>query len=185
MIKRQCSLRHARFVPALYILHIITAQADTPDYRLLFKDAGTNLAAADQQAIFMTLGLAPTVDGTGLIFKDMECPAFLFDEVVVKDLNADGQAEVILRGGNTCTSGGNGSSLWLLSKNAQGDWQIHLGFPAGGYTLLAEGRQGFPDIQTGGMGWCEAIWRWDGQTYQHWKNVPTQPGGCDHLRQAP
>ena len=105
----------------------------------------------------------------------------MFDDVTAKDLNGDGQAEVILLGGNTCTSGGNGSSLWLLTKSADGAWQTHLGFTAGAYTLLAEKSQGFPDIRVGGMGWCEGVWRWDGKTYQHLKNVATQPGGCDHL----
>lgn len=51
----------------------------------------------------------------------------------------------------------------------------------GGYRHPSDKHQGFPDLQFGGMGWCEAVWRWDGQTYRHFKNLPTQPGGCDRL----
>jgi hypothetical protein len=51
----------------------------------------------------------------------------------------------------------------------------------GGYRHPSDKHPGFPDLQFGGMGWCEAVWRWDGQTYRHLKNVPTQPGGCDRL----
>lgn len=148
-------------------------------HRLLFRQAQGSLPEADQRAVYAGLTLTVSPDGNGLMYKDMECPGFLFNEVAAKDLNGDGQPEVIVLGGNSCTSGGNGSSLWLLTKSADGAWQKHLGFPAGGYTLLSEKHQGFPDIQVGGMGWCEAVWRWDGQTYQHLKNVATQPGGCD------
>lgn len=167
----------AGLVLALTFLSCSAAADD--GYRMLFGQASGSLPEADQRAVYTGLNLAVSPDGGGLIFKDMACPAFQFDEVTVTDINGDDQPEVILRGGNTCTSGGDGSSLWLLSKSAQGGWQAHLGFPAGGYTLLAEKHQGFPDIQVGGMGWCEAVWRWDGSTYQHLKNVATQPGGCD------
>lgn len=150
-------------------------------YRLLFGSANGSLPESDQRAIYASLNLETSPNGAGLKVKELGCPAFLFDEVAVQDLDGDGRNEVVLRGGNTCTSGGVGSSVWLLTRSAQGIWQTHLGFPAGGYTVLAEKHLGLPDIRTGGMGWCEAVWRWDGQTYQHLKNVPTQPGGCDHL----
>lgn len=150
-------------------------------HRLLFSQAQGSLPEADQRAIYASFGLRVSPDGGGLLFNDLECPPMLFEEVVVSDLDGDGTDEVVLRGGNTCISGGNGSSIWLFVKSAQGQWQPHLGFPAGAYTVLAEKHQGFPDLQFGGMGWCESVWRWDGQTYQHLKNVPTQSGGCDHL----
>jgi hypothetical protein len=51
----------------------------------------------------------------------------------------------------------------------------------GGYRHPSDKHPGFPDLQFGGMGWCEAVWRWDGQTYRHLNNMPTQPGGCDRL----
>ena len=171
--------RFAHMSLALALTALACPAAADDGHRLLFGQASGSLPEVDQRAVYARLNLALSPDGGGLTFKDMECPAFQFDEVAVKDLNGDGRVEVLLRGGNTCTSGGDGSSLWLLTKTAQGSWQTHLGFPAGGYTLLAEKQQGFPDIRVGGMGWCEAVWRWDGTTYQHLKNVATQPGGCD------
>ena len=177
MRQRRHDLEHAGLALALIALSCPAAADD--GYRKLFGQASGSLPEADQKAVYAAMDLAASPDGAGFMFKDMGCPAFVFDDVTAKDLNGDGQPEVILLGGNTCTSGGNGSSLWLLTKSADGAWQTHLGFTAGAYTLLAETSQGFPDIRVGGMGWCEGVWRWDGKTYQHLRNVATQPGGCD------
>lgn len=174
--------------PLIFVITLATAAADsaTPTvddgYRLLFQQAHGSLPEADQRAVYASLNLKLSPDGQGLIFKDLECPPFEFNAADIMDLNGDGQDEVMLRGGNTCTSGGDGSSIWLLTKSAQGAWVTHLGFPAGGYRVLPEKHLGFPDLQFGGMGFCEGVWRWDGQTYQHFKDVATQAGGCDRLR---
>ena len=109
------------FILTLFILPCTSDGASSDEgYRQLFKQVNGSLPEADQRAVYAALGLAASQDGSALIFKDMECPAFVFDEVTVRDLDGDGQAEVMLRGGNTCTSGGNGSSLWLLTKSAHG-----------------------------------------------------------------
>lgn len=88
-------------------------------YRLLIGSANGSLPESDQRAIYASLNLETNPDGAGLKFKELECPAFLFDEVAVQDLDGDGRNEVVLRGGNTCTSGGDGSSVWLLTRSAQ------------------------------------------------------------------
>ncbi len=174
-------------LPLLCFCFVLNASATFPaladeGHKLLFSQTKASLPETDQRAIYARLDLTMSPDETGLGFKGLECPPFMFNEVAVTDLDGDGQQEIIARGGNTCTSGGNGSSIWLLTKSTAGNWDLHLGFPSGGYTVIAEKHQGFPDLQFGGMGWCESVWRWDGATYQHFKNVATQPGGCDQPR---
>jgi len=33
-----------------------------------------------------------------------------------------------------------------------------------------EGIQGYPELPIGGAGFCFAVWRWDGRTYNHLRN---------------
>ena len=95
-------------------------------------------------------------------------------------LNADGEDEVFLVSGNLYLSSCTGSFVSLFIRTASGgDWQMNLDFPTAGYTILPEGNAGFPDLQFGGMGWCEAVCRWNDSTaYQYHRNVPTAPDGC-------
>lgn len=72
-----------------------------------------------------------------------------------------------------------GSTITLWIKNADGSYAMNLDFPAGGWTVLETSNMGYPDIAIGGAGFCEAVWRWDGTTYQHHGNRETEPGGCD------
>jgi hypothetical protein len=74
-----------------------------------------------------------------------------------------------------------GYNLTLFIRVAEGGWGMNLGFPAGGWTKLETGNQGWPDLSIGGPGFCEAVYRWDGSTYQHHGQRETEPGGCDGI----
>lgn len=89
--------------------------------------------------------------------------------------------EVFVLGGNTCTSGMDGSTITLWIKDVAGSYVMNLGFPGGGWTVLATSNLGFPDLSVGGAGFCEAVWRWDGTMYQHHGDRETEPGGCDAI----
>lgn len=45
--------------------------------------------------------------------------------------------------------------------------------------VLPERRGDFPDVRIGGIGFCEAVWGWSGSEYEHIRNEPREPGGCD------
>ncbi|MGH7564960.1 MAG: hypothetical protein ACREK5_11145 [Gemmatimonadota bacterium] len=83
--------------------------------------------------------------------------------------------------GNTCRSGHDGSSLTLFIRDSEGRYAPHLGFSAGGWTRLETGNGEFSDLAIGGPDFCEAVYRWDGSTYQHHHNRETSPGGCDGI----
>jgi hypothetical protein len=74
-----------------------------------------------------------------------------------------------------------GYNLTLFIRVAEGGWGMNLGFPAGGWTKLETGNQGWPDLSIGGPGFCEAVYRWDGSTYQHHGQRETEPGGCEGI----
>jgi hypothetical protein len=144
-------------------------------YRILFHADSTTIAEADQRAIFDQLGYVAGADGSSL--EVVDCGT-IFTQVDEEDLNGDGNPEVFVLGGNSCTSGFAGSNLTLFVRNPEGGWGMNLGFPAGGWTVLEAGNEGFPDLSIGGPGFCEAVYRWDGSTYQYHGNRETEPGGC-------
>jgi hypothetical protein len=165
-------------------------------YAVLFREVASALSERDQKAIYAALGAGLAADGRS--FVDTECvdartryakatgeasPPTLSScnaaySVKLVDLNGDGVAEVFVTGGSSYRSGITGSSIWLFLKDAHGAYQPQFGFPAAAHKVLKSRSKGLPDIQLGGRGFCEAVWRWDGKGYAHHKNVPTQPGGC-------
>ena len=151
------------------------AHAQAEGHRVLFPDS-TTVSEDDQRAIFEQLSYTVSADGTALEAPD--CGS-IYSQVEETDLNGDGVVEVFVLAGNSCTSGMAGSSIVLFVKDVEGRYGPHLGFPAGGWTRLETSNAGFPDIAIGGPGFCEAVWRWDGATYQHDHNRETAPGGCD------
>lgn len=153
-----------------------TTHAQTAGHRILFPDSMT-VSEDDQRAIFDLLGYTVSADGSAL--EAMDCGPIYVSRVEEIDLNGDGVVEVFVLAGNTCTSGMDGSSVSLFIKDAEGSYGSHFGFPAGGWTTLEITNAGFPDIAIAGAGFCESVWRWDGTTYQHDHNRPTEPGGCD------
>ena len=154
-----------------------SVHAQAEGYRILFPDS-TTIPEEDQRAIFEQLGYSVSADGTALEAPD--CGP-IFGQVQETDLNGDGIVEVFVIAGNTCTSGNAGSSLTLFIRDAEGGYGPHLGFPAGGWNRLETSNAGFPDLAIGGPGFCEAVYRWDGSTYQHHENRETAPGGCDGI----
>jgi hypothetical protein len=151
--------------------------AQVEGHRILFTDS-TSISEDDQRAIFELLGYSFSADGTAI--EVVNCGT-VFTQVEEADLNEDGIVEVFVIGGNACTSGMAGSSIHLFIEDAEGRYGSHLGFPAGGWTRLEISNLGFPDLAIGGPGFCEAVWRWDGSTYQHHRNQPTEPSGCDSV----
>jgi hypothetical protein len=82
----------------------------------------------------------------------------------VTDLNGDGQPEVFVNVSGTCMGGRVGVHLSLYIKNAAGQWKQQFGFP-GMHSVLKTKNKGYPDIEIGGPGACQPVWRWNGQQY--------------------
>jgi|APFre7841882724_1041349.scaffolds.fasta_scaffold103992_2 hypothetical protein len=158
----------------LLALFAVSCFADA-GYARLFKSAGSSLSEQDQKSIYSLLGLSSS-SGRGHVFEG--CPPAEF-KVKIVDLNNDGTPEVFVTGGNTCTSGITGNSVWLFTKAAGSTYNMQLGFPATEYKILQGGSEGYPDIRFGDRGFCEPVWRWDGREYSHFKNIPSSPGGCN------
>ena len=142
----------------------------------LFRSASSSLPDQDQKAIYSLMRLTPAKKGGGFVVDG--CPPAVFNVEIV-DLNKDGTPEVFVSGGNSCTSGVTGNSVWLFTKLTEGRYKMQFGFPAATYKSLPGNSNGYPDIRFGGPGFCEPVWRWNGREYSHFTNVPTASGGCD------
>lgn len=167
----------------LYCVALSTACAapdstGPPGPALLFAQDRGGLSAAERELIFKSLWLA--VDSTGTGFVDQSCGQPADAVVTFSDLNHDGQKEVLVIFGNTCTSGMAGSSALLFIKDSAGTYQPNLGFPAASADPQPTSDLGYPDLLIGGPGFCFPTWRWNGTTYEYLKNEPQSPGGCDN-----
>jgi len=155
--------------------------ADPPGPALLFAAGQGDLSAAERGQVFGAIGLAVAPDGKS--FLDGSCGQPADASVEFRDMNADGKQEALVIFGNSCTSGHAGSSAVLFIRDPAGNLQANLGFPAASADPLPEKNQGYPDLLIGGPGFCFGVWRWNGATYDHLRNDPQMPGGCDHLNE--
>lgn len=143
----------------------------------MFTKTAEQLAIPDQQAIYQMTGLIRK--GKELRAKDMpDCGAVEVGEVQLQDINGDGAPEVFVNIGSTCLYGAAENGISLFIKNKAGQWHRELGFGAMLSAILPQKNKGYADLRFGGPGFCEDVWRWDGKTYKHFKNVATALGGC-------
>lgn len=170
-------MRPTRAALLLVVLAIALPSFADDGHRVLFKSVAASVPEAGQKTIYSLMGLSLAKDKLSFVLDEV-CPPATFDTEVV-DLNGDGIPEIFLLGGNTCTSGAAGSSVWLFTKAKGGAYRMHFGFPSAGYKVLSRKTKGYPNIQFGGPGFCEAVWSWNGERYVHLRNVPTSPGGCN------
>jgi hypothetical protein len=146
---------------------------------LLFGKFTDELPGSAQAEMARQLGL--TVGENGKTLLEPVCGLPLSFETTIEDLNHDGTPEVFVVGGNLCLSGGTESSVWLFIKDETGSYRQKLGFPAAVYEVLESTNAGFPDLKFGGPGFCRGVWRWNGNDYEHLRNEPDEPGGCDNV----
>ncbi|KQV61814.1 MULTISPECIES: hypothetical protein [unclassified Duganella] len=84
----------------------------------------------------------------------------------VKDLNGDGQPEAIITESGTACYGDTGVGYALVSRQSDGKWKL-ITHGAGILTVLhTRGKDGWPDIEIGGPGFCFPIERWNGSAYR-------------------
>jgi len=166
-------------------------------YQLLFSGNAATLAEKDKKAIYYALESRLSEDQKS--FVDLECVDALsrsakaagtdasersatdckaLYSVSVVDLNGDGVPEVFVTGGSRHRSWRANTSIWLFTKDANGSYAKHFGFPIFSYRVLKSKSNGFADIRFGGRGFCDPVWRWDGEAYKYHRSIATRNGGC-------
>jgi hypothetical protein len=155
-----------------------TPNEDDAVAALLFATGDGGLSMSEQREIVSRLNLSAAADQGGTLI-DGVCGAPVETTVHFEDLNRNGVSEVRVEVASICLFGGTGVGTTLFVRDGSGRFRANLGFPGLVTAMLSSQRGGFPDLRIGGMGFCEAIWGWDGSEYVHIRNEPQEPGGCN------
>ena len=140
-------------------------------------DGPALLSDAQQTGIFQVLGLSASGDDGEWL--DATCGQPVNPEIRLVDLDADGEGEVVVQYGNSCTSGMAGRSVAVFVRDVSGGHRPVLMVPGLIAEVLPSGFEGYSDLLIGGPGFCFAVWQWTGAEYAHLRNEPQTPGGCD------
>jgi len=123
------------------------------------------LSSADRAAAFGAAGFKQVAGQ----WRACEAPADsiytpgAIDEV--RDLNGDGRPEAIITEGSTFCYGGDEVGFTLVSKQPDASWKVMLTMQGIATVLTTRGRDGWPDIEVGGQGFCFPVFRWNGSEY--------------------
>lgn len=82
-----------------------------------------------------------------------------------KDLNGDGLKDAVIQDESYTCYGNTGVGYQIVSQQKSGQWKTlykDSGIPK---FLASKGKDGWLDIENGGSGFCFAVLRWDGKTY--------------------
>jgi hypothetical protein len=138
---------------------------------LLFKNVKSKLTVDQKNTIFDSLELKVSSDARQFILDD-ESADYAFDAFVYPtDLNKDNVEEIFIVYGNTYTSGNAGSSIIVFIANKNGVYRKNLNFPGLLPDALATTNMGYPDLLIGGPGMSFPVWRWNGKTYEYFKEI--------------
>ena len=82
-----------------------------------------------------------------------------------KDLNGDGLKDAVISDYSTMCYGNTGVGYHIVAQQKTGNWKLifeNMGIPT---FLKTKGKDGWPDIENGGPGFCFAVYRWNGEKY--------------------
>jgi hypothetical protein len=85
--------------------------------------------------------------------------------IIYQDLNGDGRKDAVIQDSSSMCYGNTGVGYYIVSQQKDGKWKqlfSNSGIPT---FLKTKGKDGWPDIENGGPGFCFAIYRWNGQEY--------------------
>lgn len=128
------------------------------------NSAPARLTPADEAAAFKAAGFTLT----GKQWRNCDDPTPTYspgDVAEVRDLNGDGRPEAVITEGGTYCFGHTGAGYTVVSKQANGSWKKVTGGTGIATFLPAKGKDGWPDIEVGGPGFCFPVIRWNGREY--------------------
>ncbi|OBU86365.1 hypothetical protein MY55_11995 [Chromobacterium subtsugae] len=153
-------------------------QAPAADANEALFGRGRKLSDADLRDVLGQLGMRYVAeDGAAGFVGQNGCDApYPLDAHFERD---GGQEQLWVRGGDGCTSGAAGASVWVFVRGDDGRLRANLGMPAADVRRTRDVSAGVHDLRVGSAGFCDRLWRWNGKAFVHLLNIPTQSGGCD------
>lgn len=123
-----------------------------------FAENEIQITAKEKSEIFKVAGFTKTKNG----WKG-DCSAGEIS--IYEDLNNDGLKDAVIFDSGLACYGGTGVGYYIISQQKNGSWKKifdNSGIPI---FLKTKGKDGWPDIENGGPGFCFAVFRWNGQEY--------------------
>ncbi|SFB91557.1 hypothetical protein [Massilia yuzhufengensis] len=128
------------------------------------EGAPSALGPAEEAAAFKAAGFK--LNGKQWRNCEDPTPTYSPGEVAeVRDLNGDGRLDAVITEGGTFCFGNTGTGYTIVSKQANGGWKKIAGGTGVPSFLPAKGKDGWPDIEIGGPGFCFPVERWNGKEY--------------------
>lgn len=128
------------------------------------RGASGSLTPADEAAAFKAAEF--TLKGKQWRHCEDPSPAYSPGELAeVRDLNGDGLPEAVITESSSFCFGHTGAGYTVVSKQANGSWKKITGGTGIATFLSAKGKDGWPDIEVGGPGFCFPVERWNGKAY--------------------
>jgi hypothetical protein len=127
----------------------------------------SELSASDQEAAFKAAGFTKRGQQWRSACEDPGTASYQPGNIeTVRDLNGDGRPEAVITEGGTYCYGHTGTGFVLVSKQADGSWKSVYSATGMASVLATRGKDGWPDIEVGGPGFCFPVVRWDGREYK-------------------
>ena len=123
-----------------------------------FAETKPTVPAKDTNQIFKAASFSKTKHG-------WEGSCDTGEITTYKDLNGDGLKDAVISDYSTMCYGNTGVGYHIVSQQKTGTWKLifeNMGIPT---FLQTKGKDGWPDIENGGPGFCVAVYRWNGQKY--------------------
>lgn len=125
--------------------------------------AAPKVGAAETAAIFKAAGAVQRGGKWLLCAEQPDSTGASID--AYRDLNGDGRPEALLGEDGTFCYGFAGHGYQLLSKQANGSWKVMDSNSGFANFLKTKSKDGWPDIEVGGPGFCFPVLRWNGKAY--------------------
>lgn len=123
-----------------------------------FAETKSNVPAKEASQIYKAAGFSKTTHG-------WEGSCDTGEITTYKDLNGDGLKDAVISDYSTMCYGNTGVGYYIIAQQKEGQWKTILkeaGIPE---FLKTKGKDGWPDIENGGSGFCFEVLRWNGQKY--------------------
>lgn len=93
----------------------------------------------------------------------------------IRDINGDGRLDAVITESSVYCYGNARTGFFLVSQQADGEWRL-VGSGQGEVDFLpTSGKDGWPDVEIAGPGFCRPVLRYDGENYQPYGRVGS---GC-------
>jgi hypothetical protein len=95
-----------------------------------------------------------------------------------RDLNGDGRPDALITDSGLACYGQDEVGFVIVTKDQAGKWRKLFNSPGVATFQTSRGAGGWPDIESGGPGFCHPILRWNGADYVRVRWRAEQPGAC-------